>query len=318
MNKFAYLVLSINQLVVHGPCVQGVENRIFRRGCPPGRIYRKQIALHGGLLREEGSGVGRGGGGGPSEYAVQQRAELQFGENLPEGLGVGLASGQGLHVQVDGHVGLDGGEELGEGDLFAVVLDLLAEGAFQLVRMLQQCLYAPELCDELLGGLLSDAGAAGDVVGRVAHQSQHVNDLVGALDAELGLHLLGSHGLEAAGVLGPVHADAAAHQLAVVLVGGHHVGGYAAPSGLRGQGAYDVVGLVAGHLEDGDAVGPDDVLDDGHGESDGLGRLFALGLVFGVGLVPEGGSRGVECHADVGGLLLLQHLLQGVDESQHR
>ena len=40
----------------------------------------------------------------------------------------------------------------------------------------------PELRDELLGGLLADAGDAGDVVGGVAHEAEDVDDLLGALD----------------------------------------------------------------------------------------------------------------------------------------
>ena len=41
-----------------------------------------------------------------------------------------------------------------------------------------------------------------------------------------------------------------------------------------------------------------------------------LGLVLFVGLVAEGGAGRVEGHADVGGILLLEHLFEGVDKAQ--
>ena len=171
--------------------------------------------------------------------------------------------------------------------------------------------------NELLGRLFAHAGAAGDVVRSVAHQPQHVDDLGGARDAELGHDLLGPHHLEAARVLGAVHAHGAAHELAVVLVGRHHVGVYAPAACFGGQGANDVVGLIARHLEDGDAVGADDVFYNRYGEADGLRRLLALCLVLLVGLVAEGGPGRVEGHADVRGLLLAQHLFEGVDKAQY-
>ena len=49
---------------------------------------------------------------------------------------------------------------------------------------------------------------AGDVVGSIAHQSQHVDDLLGGLYAELRLYLFRAHNLESAGMLGAVHEDA--------------------------------------------------------------------------------------------------------------
>ena len=322
LNQIADAFLCVNQLVVHGARFYGVENRIFGGIRPVGRRNREQIALDGGLVigcGKEGARIhpgGRGGGGLPQD-AVQQGAELQFGENLAQGFRVRLLAHQGLHVQRDGHVGLDGGQELGEGDLFLVGFHFVSQSALQVLGVRQEVLDVAELGDEFLRGFLAHAGAAGDVVRGVSHQAQHVDDLPGVADVELGLYFLDAHCLETARMFGAVHPHRAPHQLAVVLVRCHHVRGDASPSGLGGQGADDVVGLVAGHFQDGDAVGAYDVLDDGHGEADGLRRLLALGLVLFVGLVAEGGSGRVEGHAYMGGLLLLQHFFERVDKAQH-
>ena len=62
-----------------------------------------------------------------------------------------------------------------------------------------------------------------------------------------------------------VHDDVGAHELGVVLVGRDHVHLESALGRLQGQCADDVVGLEARHLEQGNAVGADNLLDDGHG-----------------------------------------------------
>ena len=54
------------------------------------------------------------------------------------------------------------------------------------------------LGDELHGGLLADAGHAGDVVGRVAHQRQHIHHLLGPLHAPAALNLGQAEDLHAA------------------------------------------------------------------------------------------------------------------------
>ena len=48
---------------------------------------------------------------------------------------------------------------------------------FQLVGACQQVFNAAKLGDEFLRRLFAYTGAAGNVVRRVAHQSQHVDDL---------------------------------------------------------------------------------------------------------------------------------------------
>ena len=116
---------------------------------------------------------------------------------------------------------------------------------------------------------------------------------------------------------GTENEDVVFHQLTVILVGREHIGLYASRSSLRRQRADDVVGLVAIHLENGDVVGLEDVLDDGHTRADILGSLLALRLVFRESLVAERRSVRVESHTDMRWFLLFKHLVERVAKAHN-
>ena len=101
---------------------------------------------------------------------------------------------------------------------------------------------------------------------------QHVDDLLGGLDVELRLYFFVPIISDPPVCLGR-YMNVVRYQLAVVLVGSHHIGGDALSSGFGGKRAYHVVCLINHYLEDGDAVGVDDILYNRYGEADGLGRL---------------------------------------------
>lgn len=103
--------------------------------------------------------------------------------------------------------------------------------------------------------------------------------------------------------------------MGVVLVRRYHAYLDALARGAVAHGADDVVRLEARHLQDGDAVGLDQLLDDRDGAADVLGRCLALRFVGRVGLVAERLARRVERDAYVVGLPLAEHFLQGVDEA---
>ena len=251
------------------------------------------------------------------EYPVDECAEFQLLENLAEFFFVRFFADERIHVELNGNICFDGGKEFGEGNHLAVGLHFRFQCAFQLVGMLQQIFDAAEFGNQFLCGFLAHTRTAGDVVGSITHQSQHVDDLLGGLYVELGFYFFGTHHFESAGVLGAVHEDAVRYQLPVVLVGSHHIGGDALSSGFGGKRAYHVVCLITGYLEDGDAVGTDDILYNRNGEADGLGRLLALCLVLFVGLVAEGGARRVEGYSYVCGILFFEHFFQGVYKAQN-
>jgi len=251
------------------------------------------------------------------EYPIDECAEFQLLENLAEFLFVRFFADERIHVELNGNICFDGGKEFGEGYHLAVGFHFRFQCAFQLVGMFQQVFDTAEFGNQFLCGFLAHTRTAGDVVGSITHQSQHVDDLLGGLYVELGFYFFGTHHFESAGVLGAVHEDAVRYQLPVVLVGSHHIGGDALPSGFGGERAYHVVGFVAGYFEDGNAVGADDVLYNRYGKADGLGCLLALCLVLLVGLVAEGGARRVEGYSYVCGILFFEHFFQGVYKAQN-
>ncbi len=130
-------------------------------------------------------------------------------------------------------------------DRVARLDDRLPPLAFDLPRPGQQRVEIAVLVDELGGGLGADTGDARDVVDAVAHQRQHVADLLGP-DAELLAHL----GRAKHAVLHRVeNHDAVTAELQQVLVrrADHdvHPGRHAHP-GQRGD---EIVSLEAGGLD---------------------------------------------------------------------
>ena len=251
------------------------------------------------------------------ELSFGQGAELQFFKQCLQLFLVRLFHAQFVHVECDGCIRPDSGEEFGEGNHLLVGLHFCADGSFQLVGMLQQVFDTAELVNQFGCRFFSHTRTSWNVVRLVAHQAKHVDDLGCGGDVELLCHLFHTHDFEIL-VTGfrAVHPDSSAHQLAIVLVGRHHVSvGIAALVGLSGQCADDVVGFESRRLYDGDAVGTYDVFYDRYGCADGFRCLFALRLVFGVGFMTEGRSGGVESHADVRGFLFVEHLFECVDEA---
>ena len=135
--------------------------------------------------------------------------------------------------------------------------------------------------------------------------------------AEFLFYPFNTHNLELlVAVLGTVYESCLRNQLSVVFVRGHHICNNS--PFLRGfcQCPYDVIGLIPRNLENGDIIGLYELFYDRYRFPDYLGCLFALCLVLLIGLVPECRSLRVEGDSDVCGILLLEHILKGVDETE--
>lgn len=102
------------------------------------------------------------------------------------------------------------------------------------------------LLDELDGSLLTHAGHTGNIVGRVPHKSLDVDELSGR-------HTIAFHdvGVIHSGELGAAagrrieHVDIVVHQLKGVLIPCDNLGLRLSGFPLLGQGADNIVGLVA-------------------------------------------------------------------------
>ncbi len=171
--------------------------------------------------------------------------------------------------------------------------------------------------DEERRGLDPDARHARDVVGGVADQRLHLDDLRWR-HAEALHHLVLADHLVLHGV---VHAHARAHELHQVLVGGDdgHVG--AGFQRLARVGGDEVVGLVALLLEAGDVERSHRIADEGELRDKVLWHVRAVRLVVGIELVAERLLGKVEDHRKMGRRAelagLAQQLPQHAAEAVH-
>ena len=286
--------------------------RHFRHGRCGCRLERsEQVQL--------GSGRCRGGRtlAHVAELLPYQASHLQIGEATDERLAVGLFCGEVVQVETDRHVRDNLCQPARQPDLLLILLDTFPQFAFQLVGVGEQVVDGTELLNQRGSGLLPHPRAAGYVIRSIAHQAQYVNDLLRTVDSPLRTDLGRPEHIEAGtDGLGLKHRDVRRYQLTVVLVGRHHIRLDAGGFGLCGQRTDDIVGLETCNLEHRYAIGFQDVLDNGHAESDGLWSLFTLRLVRRIVLVAEGTSVGVESHAEVRGTFLCQDLFQRVEESE--
>ena len=113
------------------------------------------------------------------------------------------------------------------------------------------------------------------------------------------------------------HGHARPHQLAIVFVGGNHIHIVALGCRPMGHSADDIVGLIAGLLQDGDVVGFDDFFNHRHRGPNVFGRGVALCLVFGIGFVAKGRPGGVEGHGDEIGRMFGKNVFERVDKTKN-
>ena len=182
--------------------------------------------------------------------------------------------------------------------------------------MIEQVLDASELRHQLLSGFLSHTGTAGDIVRRVAHQPQYVYHLCGRFDGELGFYLFDAHHFKPSRMSGPIHKDVFAHQLPIVFVGSHHIGGDSASSRFGGERAYHIVRLVSRHFEDRNAIGTDNLFDERYRQTDIFGRFLTLSFVLLESLMAKRWAGRVERHSYMSGVFLLQHFFKRVYEAE--
>ena len=184
-----------------------------------------------------------------------------------------------------------------------VFFHLLLDGSFQLVGVSKQILDAAELGYQFLCRFFSHTRASRNVVGRISHESEHVDDLQRRLDVELGLDFFHSHHFKIfVTVFGAIHEHVFTHQLSVVLVGSHHVGIDASFTGFRSQCTDYVVGFVSGNLQNRNMIGTYDILYDRNRLPDSFRSLFPLRFVCFISFVAKRRPRRVEGNSDVSGI----------------
>ena len=180
--------------------------------------------------------------------------------------------------------------------------------------MVEHVLHVAELIYEFRCCFLTHARTSREVVGRVAHESQKVDDLEWGADGIFLANLRRSHFLVAASVARTEDEHVVVYELAVVFVGREHVGLHTLGARFGGECAYDVVGLEAVGLHGRYVHGGYDVLYYRNRSPYVFRCLLALGLVLRESLVAECLAV-VEGHGHVGGLFLGEYLVERIYEA---
>jgi hypothetical protein len=194
-----------------GDAAGGAETGVQRReraGAPHCGTVERRPAL---------GGAGAHGRGRGEAEIREEGLEVPAAELLSERVLVAGAGGQIVQRHVDRRLEIDGDEPTREPHAVGVVGDALAGLPADRGGVGEHALEVPELLDELGGLLLAHARDARDVVGRVPHQGEEVDDAVGA-DAPLLADLVGAvvHALHQVEQVDPPVDD-----LAEVLVAAH-------------------------------------------------------------------------------------------------
>ncbi len=314
-----------NQSIVVCGVHEGLEGGAARRfrGCLG--LFR----LIGVVRFGTGNGVGRRAGGRGArgkatarfevlaEQPPADRVEFELDEQLFELLFPGRTKFEAVELHLDRRVAIDGGQSLGEQRLFAVLLQVFAQLAFELAGVFEQILDAAVLRDQFARGLLTDARHAGNVVRGVTPQSEDVDHLFRPGHAPFLAHLGKTQ--DFGGVTRAtrfVDEGLLRDELAEILVRRDHVGFEALLFGPADESADDVVGLVtvADQRRDGESLEqPPDI---GQGPGNVLRHGLALDLVIRKLTVPLGRHFRVEGDGDVRGQLVLQDIEQRIREHE--
>ena len=99
------------------------------------------------------------------EKLVGKCSKFQFGENRTQCLLVWFHHLQIIHVQFDGNIGANRGEELRHLDIIHRCFNLLTKLTFHLIGVAQQVFNCSKLVDQFYGSFLSYARTAWEVVG---------------------------------------------------------------------------------------------------------------------------------------------------------
>ena len=246
---------------------------------------------------------------------LEQRGELQFGEQFAEGLEIRGADRHGIDIQLDRDMAVDGGELLADHHGFAIVLQRFAVGLFfDLRSVIEHLLDRAEAPDQLHRTLIADAGGAGDVIDGVSAQGHDIDhplrcDAQNLHDFRRVADQIFLRRIE--------HQDPVVHQLQHVLITGHDKHRIGLFGSLERQGADHVIRFIALEFQDGDAVRFEGAADVGQLLRQVGRHLAAIGFVPVVGNLLKSLRLGVET-ADAGDGFRLLIAKGGSGQVEHR
>lgn len=119
---------------------------------------------------------------------VDEGTKFQLFKNLAELFFVRLFADKCVHVELDRYVHFDGCKEFEKAIISRFASTLVLSAPFSRSVWASRFSMLPNSATSFCA-VFSHARTAGDVIGRVAHQSQHVDDLLCGLDIELRFYL---------------------------------------------------------------------------------------------------------------------------------
>ena len=287
------------------------------------RGFLRRSGLGAGHLRQLGlrllpGAFGKRLGRREVGQVVHESLEIELGEDPAQLVDMRFADREVLLAEGDRHVEANGRQALGQTQVVGPLGDLLALFSLDFRNVVEDVLDRSPLLHQLAGALFADARHAGDVVRSVAPQREDVAHQLRVVDAVLLADGLAADDLDAS-LRTPLLVDAAmvAHELSVILVGGHHIDIVTRLDALLRKGSDHVVGLVPLDFEDRDAHRFEHPLDVGHRKQDVLGRLGTVRLVLGEDVAAETAPLGIEGHAQQVGPFALLNVAQELHEPEH-
>ena len=245
-----------------------------------------------------------------------ERLKLQIGEDFIQLGIVWFFQFQIFHLELYRNIGSDGCQELRNFDILYGTLHFLAELAFHLGAIFNQSLYASKLVDEFDGCLLSNTRASREVVGRVTHQCQKIDNLEWGRDAVFLFNLGNAQLLVTTAMSRSEHEYVVSYQLGIILIWCEHIGFDTHLASLQGNGTNDIIRLETIHLKNRNMISLQDILDDRYRELDVFRCLFSLCFIRRKSFVTEGLAM-VESHRNMGWLLLGEYLVEGIAEAHY-
>ena len=244
---------------------------------------------------------------GEFRHAPGQRGKLHRPQKCDQPLVVGLVHGEIADRHVELHVIVERDQFLRQ-PRFLGILDqrLAALVLLDLARALEQRFEIAVFADQLRRGFDADARHARHVVGRVADQRLHLDDLLRRhaefLDHLGAADLVVLHGVE--------QHDAVVDELHQILVRRDDGGGGAGLAGLPRIGRDQVVGLKTLLLQARQVEGVDRFADQRKLRPQIVGRIGPVRLVVGIHVGAEGPLGEVEHDRQMGRLVLRLHVAQ--------
>ena len=198
-------------------------------------------------------------------------------------------------------------------------LEVLFNAPGQFGGVGEEIFHGAELIDELDRGLFADTRHTWDVIDRISHQSEHVHDLVRPWHPPTFLNLGQAHHFDPLShARGFVQEGVFIDALGKIFVRRHHIALESLFLGAPNKCSNDIVGFITIADQDRNSKGFEHTAHVRQRLAEVFGHRLAGRLVIGEIRVPLRGSVRVESDRNVGRLLVLENLEQGLCEAIKR